>query len=121
MTLIFYDFCVLNIEEQKILLAKIYAALKTDGLFVFDLVTENMEIPITTNIAVFEEGLWSTKPYVEIQQNFMYDNPKTLGQQYVIIAEDGTTKIIRFYNRLFSLDGIKELLSENGFAMKTAY
>lgn len=120
-TLIFYDFCVLSMGEQKILLAKIYKALKPGGFFVFDVITENMETPETTSVAVFEEGFWSAEPYVEIQQNFMYDNPKTFGQQYVIIAADGATKIIRFYNRLFSLPGIKELLSENGFETNTVY
>jgi len=120
-TMIYYDFCVLSVEEQKLLLRKIHKALKAGGVFILDVVTENIEMPERTNIAVSEGGLWSAMPYAEIQQNFMYDNPKTLGQQYIIIEEDGRTRIIRFYTRLFSIAAIKALLNENGFEMKNIY
>jgi len=120
-TLIFYDFCVLNINEQKTLLAKIHTALKDNGFFIFDIVTENMETPLSTNISVYEEGFWSPKPYIEILKTYMYENPKTQGQQYVIIDEDGSTRIIRFYNRLFSLLEITDMLNENGFKVEKIY
>ncbi len=120
-TLIYYDFCVLSLNEQKTLLAKIHTALKEDGFFVFDIITENMETPISTDISVYEEGLWSSKPYIEIFKSCIYENPKIQGQQYVIIEEDGTTRIIRFYNRLFSSIEITELLNENGFRVEKIY
>lgn len=120
-TLIYYDFCVLNLNEQKTLLAKIHTALKDSGFFIFDIVTENMEAPISTNISVYEEGFWSPKPYIEILKTYLYENPKIQGQQYVIIDEDGSTRIITFYNRLFSLIEITEMLNENGFKVEKIY
>lgn len=120
-TLIYYDFCVLSVDDQKTLLSKIHKALKTDGLFVFDILTENMKMPAATGISVCNGGLWSPAPYIEIQQNFIYENPKTLGQQYVVIEEDGTARITRFFSRLFSINEIQELLKENGFKVKHFY
>ncbi len=120
-TLIFYDFCALNTNEQNILLAKIHTALKDDGFFIFDIVTENMETSVSTKISVCEEGLWSPKPYVEILNTYLYDDPKTEGLQYVIIDENGSTRIIRIYHRLFSLEEITKMLNVNGFKVKNIY
>ena len=120
-TLIFYDFCALNTTEQNILLTKIHTALKDDGFFIFDIVTENKRTSISTNISVCEEGFWSPNSYVEILNTYLYEDPKTEGLQYVIIDEDGSTRIIRIYHRLFSLNEITEMLNENGFKVEKVY
>lgn len=120
-TLIFYDFCALNTNEQNILLEKIHTALKDNGLFIFDIVTENKKTLKSTNISVCEEGFWSPKPYVEILNIYLYEDPKTEGLQYAIIAEDGSTRIIRIYHRLFSLAEITEMLNENGFKVEKVF
>jgi 2-polyprenyl-3-methyl-5-hydroxy-6-metoxy-1,4-benzoquinol methylase len=115
-TLIFYDFCVLSVNEQKTLLAKIRAALKDGGVLILDIVTEHMKQPAAeSTISVCEGGFWSEKPYLEILNSYLYADPKTLGQQYMIIEKDGSARIIRFYNRLFSLTEITELMNETGF------
>lgn len=119
--LIFYDFCALNTSEQNMLLAKIHTALKDDGFFIFDIVTENMETSISTKISVCEEGFWIPNPYIEILDTYLYDDPKTAGLQYVIIDESGSTRIIRIYHRLFSLIEITEILNKNGFKIKNIY
>jgi SAM-dependent methyltransferase len=120
-TMIFYDFCVLSSDDQKKLLAKIHKALRKDGLFLFDILTENMGLPAATGISVCDGGFWSAESYIEIQQNFMYDEPKTLGQQYVVIEEDGSVRVTRFFSRLFSEIAIRELLNETGFKVKHLY
>jgi len=120
-TLIFYDFCALTINEQNILLAKIHTALKDTGFFIFDVVTENKEMSISTNISVCEAGFWSPKPYIEILNTYLYESPKTEGLQYTLIDEDGSTKIIRIYHRLFSLTEITEMLHKNGFKIEKVY
>lgn len=120
-TLIFYDFCVLNPAEQNQLLAKIHAALKDNGLFIFDVVSEHRKTAISTNISVCESGFWSPEPYIEIFNTFWYENPKTEGMQYTIIAEDGAVRIIRLYHRLFGLSEITKLLIENHFKVEKVY
>lgn len=120
-TLIFYDFCALSTAEQKVLLAKIHAALKDEGMFIFDVVTENRMCAETAVVSVYDAGFWSAAPYVEIQSTFMYDQPKTEGRQYTIIGEDGATRVMRIYHRLFGLAEITGLLNENRFGVEKVY
>ncbi|SFH24346.1 Methyltransferase domain-containing protein [Desulfotomaculum arcticum] len=120
-TLIFYDFCALNTNEQKRLLSKIYEALKDNGIFIFDVVSENRETSVTTSISVCEGGFWSPDSYIEIINTFMYGEPRTEGIQYTIIDEDGATRVIRFYHRLFGLEEITKLLNDNNFKVEKVY
>lgn len=120
-TLIFYDFCALSLDEQNLLLKKIHTALKDNGFFIFDLVTDNKETSPATNIQVWEAGFWSPQPYIEILNTYLYENPKTEGLQYTLIAVDGSTRIIRIYHRLFSLAEITEMLHKNGFRVESVY
>ena len=112
-TLIFYDFCALNTDEQKKLLLKIHKALKDNGIFIFDVFSENKETSVSTNVSVFEGGFWSPDPYIEIANTFIYDEPKTEGLQYTIINEDGQTRTIRIYHRLFGIEEITKFLNDN--------
>lgn len=120
-TLIFYDFCALSMEDQHTLLSKIYKALKADGVFVLDVVSENKPTTVSTSISVFQEGFWSPKPYVEILNTYVYEDPKTEGLQYTIIEESGDTRIIRIYHRLFSVQGITSQFVESGFRIQEVF
>lgn len=120
-TLIFYDFCALNTDEQQRLLSKIHEALKDNGIFIFDVVSDNWKSSISTNISVCEGGFWSPDQYIEILNTFMYEEPKTEGLQYTIIDEDDTIKVIRLYHRLFKLEEITRLLNDNNFKIEKVY
>ncbi len=120
-TLIFYDFCVLSINEQNRLLAKIHQALKDNGVFIFDVVSENRKTSISTSISICEGGFWSPAPYIEILNTFMYEEPRTEGLQYTIIDENGATRVIRIYHRLFGLVEIIKLLNDNNFKVEKVY
>jgi len=108
-TLIFYNFCALDIDEQKKLLMKVHGALKENGVFIFDVITDNKKTSKSTDISINDSGFWSPKPYIEILNTFLYKEPKTEGLQYTIIDENGETRIIRIYHRLFGLDEIINL------------
>ncbi|MGE5398124.1 MAG: class I SAM-dependent methyltransferase [Chitinophagales bacterium] len=120
-TLIYYDFCALNTDEQHHLLANVYDALNDNGIFVFDVITETWVNPLLSGISVASGGFWSPKPYIEIVQIFTYDEPRTEGIQYTIIGEDGTTRVFRLYHRLFSLDEITHVLDTHGFKVEKVY
>ncbi len=122
MTLIFYDFCALNPEEQNKLLTKIHAALVENGVFVFDVVSEEKKVSPSTAISICEgNGFWSADPYVEILRTFLYEDPKTEGLQYTIISENGAVKVIRIYHRLFGLEELVKLLQANNFVVDAVY
>jgi SAM-dependent methyltransferase len=119
-TLIFYDFCVLSTKDQNRLLANIHRALKSNGIFIFDVVTENRKTSEATSILVFDKGgFWSPEPYIEILKTSIYEEAE--GMQYTIIAEDGTTRVIRLYHRLFGLEAITSLLNDNHFEVERIY
>lgn len=120
-TLIYYDFCALNTIEQNLLLAKVHTALRDNGYFIFDVLTENKKTSVATKISVYETGFWSPKPHLEILNSYLYEDPKTEGFQYTIIEENGSTKVIRIYHRLFSLVEITEMLNANGFQVEKVY
>jgi SAM-dependent methyltransferase len=120
-TLIFYDFCALNTDEQKKLLLKIHKALKDNGFFIFDVFSENKKTSISTNISVCEGGFWSPDSYIEILNTFIYEEPKTEGLQYTIIDKNSEIKVIRIYHRLFRLEEITKLLNDNNFKVEKIY
>lgn len=120
-TLIFYDFCALNTDEQSKLLSRIHDSLKKDGMFIFDVVTENRKTTLTSSTSVTEGGFWSPNPYIEIFNVFFYEEPKIEGNQYTIIDEEGKVKIIRIYHRLFSLEEITILLNSHNFKIEKIY
>lgn len=120
-TLIFYDFCALSTNEQSRLLNRIYDALKDNGLFIFDVISEKRKISQTNKTSITDGGFWSPDPYIEILNTFMYEGPKTEGLQYTLISEKGKTRVIRIYHRLFSLDEIKALLNNHKFKVEMVY
>ncbi len=120
-TLIYYDFCALNTDEQHALLFGIHSALKDGGVFVFDVISENREIPESTSITVHSSGLWSPAPYIEIRKRHCYQTPKTEGIQYTIVEENGTIRVIRIYHRLFGLEEITDMLNNHGFIAEHVY
>ena len=120
-TLIFYDFGALSTAEQNKLLDGVYAALKDNGVFVFDVLSHNWENPLANAITVHEEGFWRPGPHIEILSTFSYDDPRTEGRQYTIIDEDGKTEVIRIYIRLFGLAEITKLLTVHNFKVEKIY
>ncbi len=120
-TLIFYDFGALDPGEQSRLLARVHAALKDNGVFVFDVLSHNWKNPLADAITIHEEGFWRPHPHIEILATFSYEDPRTEGRQYTIIAEDGETEVIRIYIRLFSLAEITKLLTFHNFKVEKIY
>lgn len=120
-TMIFYDFGALNTKEQNLVLSNIYRALNDNGYFIFDVISEAKTPSPSTSISVHDHGFWSPDPYVEILNAYLYDDPKTEAWQYTIIDQDGVTKVMRIYNRLFDLKELTDMLNKNGFKVEKTY
>jgi SAM-dependent methyltransferase len=114
--IIFTDFCVLNPEEQKILLTSIYRAMKKGGLFLFDV---NHPIRIEQKVGIrsweaVEKGFWCDKPYLELHDSFPYLEEKAILEQHLVLTEE-ESRIYRFWTRFFDDEDLKDLLAPFGF------
>ncbi len=88
-TLIFCDFGVLSPSERSLLLKKIRAALKPDGVLILDGFTEKQYDDFTESriVAYEDEGFWNATPYMSIKNTYCYDDSKTYLEQYLIATE----------------------------------
>ncbi|MGE5391583.1 MAG: class I SAM-dependent methyltransferase [Deltaproteobacteria bacterium] len=116
-TLIYYDFCVLKPDEQRLLLKAVHKALKRDGVFILDVITANRSIEENTAVSIYEGGFWSPKPHMEICNTFVCSDPLVETVQYTIIDEEGEIRVTRFYNHHFSLEQLAKLFAECGFVI----
>ena len=120
-TLIFYDFCVLSIEDQSRMLHKVHKALKPGGQFVLDVYSEHQQSDMSQSVGFENGGFWSNQPYWICKTAFMFSEPKVECFQYAIIDESSAMKLIRVFHRLFSLNEIQDLLEEHGFKIEKVF
>ena len=120
-TLIYYDFCALNVDEQRLLLKVLHKALKKDGVFILDVVTSKSKMEEKTSVSICQGGFWSSERYMEIYNSYIYADPLVEGNQYTIMDEAGEVRIIRIYHRYFRLDELTELFAECGFAIDRVF
>lgn len=116
-TLIYTDFGVLNPEEQKQLLQKIYKMLKKGGTFIFDVLKDtelSKRISLNTWEAM-ESGFWKAAPYLLLSQSFLYEKEKVVLFQHILTDENKQTDIFRFWTCFFSQEDIMKQLTMQGF------
>lgn len=120
-SLIYCDFCVLSDHDRSTLLTNINRALKPDGCFVLDVITEK-EIEATSPDNYWEyleTGFWKPSPHLVLGNTFVYPEDQTRLNQYVVIEEDGTLSVYRNWLRGYTLEQIRLLLKEHGFSVET--
>lgn len=113
--LIYCDFGVLSPDTRKTLLDKVYAALKSGGLFVVDVFTPRQYDKFTDNMSVtFDEaGFWRSVPYVCIKRDKRYENYLFL-EQYTVLTEQ-EQQTYNLWNHAFSQHELEEDLHGAGF------
>lgn len=120
-TLIYYDFCALNADDQRLLLKAVHKALKPDGVYILDVVTANSKMKEKTTVSICEGGFWSSEGYMEIFNSYIYADQQVEGNQYTIIDEAGEIRIIRLYHKYFKLDELIELMAGCGFVVEGVF
>jgi SAM-dependent methyltransferase len=113
--LIYCDFGVLSPNTRKILLNKVYTALKPGGLFVVDVFTPRHYDGFSDNMTVtFDEaGFWRSAPYVCIKRDKRYDNHVFL-EQYTVLTEQ-QQQTYNLWNHAFSPHELEKDLRAAGF------
>lgn len=114
MTLIYYDFTALPVDDQPRLLKTLHDHLKPGGLLALDVMTPNNPVQESVKVSAHESGFWSPWPHTEIHQVFWYEHPRVILDQYTLIDATGHLESIRIQNRLMDQAELEKLLLAAG-------
>jgi SAM-dependent methyltransferase len=117
--IIYCDFPSFTLDEQKLLLNKIYNLLEDDGIFVFDVMgKEEIKKQTEERSWYISNGgdFWSKEPYFLLEETKIFENKNTIERRYYLINQtDGKIKEYIMLDQYYDENSIKTLLSENGF------
>jgi ubiquinone/menaquinone biosynthesis C-methylase UbiE len=119
--LIYCDFGVLSPNTRKLLLDKVYTALKPGGLFVVDVFTPRQYDGFSDNMTVTFDvtGFWRSVPYICIKRDKHYDNQVFL-EQYTVLTEQ-EQQTYNLWNHAFSQHELEKDLRGAGFTCTQFY
>lgn len=121
--LIYCDFAALSHKKRKILLNKIYCAMKSGGKFIFDVFTpKNYEGKTENNTWYLNDGsgFWKAETYLCMESHYIYEN-KIMLDQYVIIDKQENVDVYRMWNHYYTKDTIVLELKKAGFKKSEIY
>jgi len=90
-TLIYCDYAALIPDERKTMLSKIHRALKPNGLFIFDVLTERVYKDRCDNTSwSYHEngGFWSGEPHLCLEAEYYFENNTVKVSKTIVITED---------------------------------
>ena len=122
-TLIYCDYPALIPDEQKILLEKVYKALKPGGLFFLDANTDKYfakKSNRTSWVLCENGGYWSIEPYICLESTYLYENNTVAVDQYVVITDRGIKKYLNWFIE-YSVEKLSNEVSPFGFKVKNVF
>lgn len=120
--LIYCDYAVLSPEERKILVGKIYKALKPGGKFILDVFTPAFYEEKKDNTSwemVSKDGFWRSEPYAVLIGQFFYENQVVLDQ--VIVMTETEEKVYYLWNTFFTKESLMKEISPSLFPAMNFY
>ena len=121
-TLIYYDFGVLPIEDRSELLRRIYRALKPGGLLLIDVLTPQhfSDQQESKSWEYAEGGFFCAEPHLLLKSFYRYDKQNTILDQYIIISEQNV-RCINNFQHTFTEDEIVQDMSAAGLNVKSFF
>lgn len=115
-TLIYCDYGALSITERRILLKKVYQALRPNGKFIFDVFTPRMRKKESRSWHYYEKGgFWSEKPHICLESVYQYDDEdNTELRQFIVITEE-TVKCYNIWDHFFTKEKLLSEVQPAGF------
>lgn len=115
--MIYCDFGVLSVTEQKQLINNIHRALKPGGMFIFDALNDRAisKLAPYKTWDVSAGGFWHSEPYACLSERLHFPEKNALLDQHTVIRESGECRLYRFWNHLYTLEDVKDLFASNGF------
>ena len=116
-TLIYCDYCVLSPGNRMILLKKIYSALKDNGVFIFDVISNyHFDYIQEKQSCQYHDksGFWSPEAHFVFENIIKYNPETTILEKHTVIEKNRNFTIYN-YLKCFKLNEILHELSNNGF------
>lgn len=115
-TLIYCDYAVLSSTERRILLKKVYQALRPGGKFIFDVFTPRMRKKEGRSWHFFAKGgFWSDKPHLCLESVYQYDDEDETELRQVIVITEETVKSYNIWDHFFTKEKLLAELEPAGF------
>lgn len=121
-TLIYCDFGVLSPHDRHLLLTNIYAALKPNGRFIFDVFTPKFHAgkPESNAWKYCPTGFWKEGPHLCLDSFYRYDECATVLNQTIVITEE-TVDCYNIWEHTFTTAEIIKELASAGFLVDNFY
>ena len=115
--MIYCDFGTYSNQDRDKLLKNIYKSLDNEGVFIFDIFTEDLvknKQESKNWDYVPSGGFWNKDKYLLLSQTFHYIEDKAFGYQYNLLTENNTKHFI-VWDRYYSEKEITLVLKNIGF------
>lgn len=114
---IYGELCTFSDAKRDELLAKIHKALKTDGLFVFDVSTraQRMREGLKNRWYVSDGGFWRPGRHLVLEQGFDYPEHDVWLDQYIVVDDYSNVSVYRNWFHDYNLQSITKVLEKAGF------
>lgn len=122
-TLIYCDYAALIPDERKTLLSKIHRALKPNGLFIFDVFTEqtfNGKSDHTSWSYHEKGGFWSDNPHLCLEAEYYFKNNTVKVYKTIVITENGLHEYL-IWDTVFTKHTLLNEVTPLGFQMHSIY
>lgn len=115
--LIYGDYCPLNPEQRRTLLANVRRALKPGGKFVLDVTTRilRMKYGAKNHWVASEGGFWRPGDHLVLETGFDYPDESIYCDQMIVIEGDGRMAVYRNWFQDFTPQLITDELEAGGF------
>ncbi|WP_170943439.1 class I SAM-dependent methyltransferase [Methanosarcina spelaei] len=116
-TMLFTDFGVLTPVARKTLLQNVYRALKPNGTFIFDVLSDkDIKLKVTEKSWEMEKyGFWKDRPHLVLSDSYYYPKDKVILYQHIVIDNSDNFNVYRFWTHFFTSDDLKKMLVQEGF------
>lgn len=116
--MIYCDFGVLVPEERTSLMKMIHKCLKPGGIFLFDAIDEKTieRLNFNSSWEMSEGGFWKPTPYICLSKNYHFEENKATLEQHIVIDDDGSFKLYRFWNHYFNQGDVEKMFESIGFS-----
>lgn len=115
--MIYCDFGVFDEAERNTILRKVFASLKPNGVFLFDVFqpARYQDHEETKSWHAAKGGFWRKSPYLCLESSYWYEAAGTHLNSYIILDDSNRIETYHIWDKTFTPGEISTLLRQYGF------